>query len=75
MATTTTSSHSSAEGHLSLWDFLSTNSSDGSRCPLRGLLSFARPLFSPTPSGANPWGWLLLAGLAVTTLMALQLQP
>lgn len=75
MATTTTSSHSSHEDHLSLWDFLSTKASDGSRCPIRGLLSFARPLFNPTPSGASPWGWLVLAGLAVTTLMALQLQP
>ena len=75
MATTTSSSGPTPESHLSLWDFLSTKSNDGSRCPIRGLLSFARPLFNPESSGANPWGWLLLAGLAVTTLMALQLQP
>ena len=66
---------SSSESHLSTWDFLTTKSTDGSRCPIRGLLSFARPLFNPTGSGASPWGWLLLISIGVTVWMTLQLQP
>lgn len=75
MTTSTSSSPRASDGHLSLWDFLSTKSSDGSRCPIRGLLSFARPLFNGSPSTNHLWGWLLLAAMAVSTLMVLQLQP
>ncbi len=64
-----------SEENLSLWDFLSTKPAAGSRCPVRGLLGFARPLFNAHSPLLLHWRWLLLAAAAVSVLLVLQGQP
>jgi len=64
-----------SEGNLSLWEFLSTKPAEGSRCPIRGLLGFARPAVNNRSPLLQHWRWVVLAAGAVSVLLVLSGQP